>query len=242
MARESLIPGRVKNTGIDLLIAAVLFGGAIILVQKGNSKFNILGKFVQGSTSLGSAIGQAVGSGIASIPTGVGQGAVSVFSPTGTQNTALRNSLGLPADTANCLTIPFTNIPLPGQNCTKDVTNITNGLPASSPGEPNKLSTSNSTGSVSVDNTRSTVRTPSVQQAQPGSNLTQSTVLINLSTSQVAKDAYNNFVKGLTPLGGAGFTGQAVVGNYIVPGGTIEPLTQNSVDYYRTKGIRITQV
>lgn len=180
MARQSLIPGRVKNTGIDLLLAGVIFGGAIIGLEYANKKFGILNKFVAGANALGTAVGQAVGQGVAAIPSNIGTGALSVFSPTGDQNSAVRAALGLPADTQGCLTIPFTNIPLPGQNCSNAVNQANNSLPATASGaqggvEPNKQATSNTAGGVSVDITRTSPRSPTTNPTQPGSNLTPST-------------------------------------------------------------------
>jgi hypothetical protein len=128
MARSSLIPGRVKNTGIDLLVAGVLFGGSLIALSYANKKFGILNKLVGGAASLGLAVGQAVGVGVGSIPTGIGQGALSVFTPGGAQSDATRNLLGLSSEKNGILNFPFTNIPIPGQT--------QNGIPTNTIGNP----------------------------------------------------------------------------------------------------------
>ena len=76
MARgPSLIPQRVKNTGLDLTIAALLFGGGILAVGYLNKRFGILDKFVGGVGSLGFKIGEATAVGLGSIPTGLAIGA-----------------------------------------------------------------------------------------------------------------------------------------------------------------------
>ena len=76
MARgPSLIPSRVKNTGIDLTIAALMFGGGILAVGYLNKRFGILDKFVGGVGSLGFKIGEATAVGLGSIPTGIATGA-----------------------------------------------------------------------------------------------------------------------------------------------------------------------
>ena len=75
MARQSLIPGRVKNTGIDLVIAATFIGGGILAVGFLNKRFGILDKFVQGVGSLGFKIGEATAVGLGSIPKGLVTGA-----------------------------------------------------------------------------------------------------------------------------------------------------------------------
>ena len=141
---SSLVPQRVKNTGIDLLIGAALIGGAVLLIGYGNKKFNILGKFVSGVTSIGQSVGQAVGAGVSSIPAGIGQGAASVFATGGVSNNLSRSSLGLEPDTATCAHIPFTNIPIPGSQCsstpkpqnTGQSTSQNAGLLPITPGEP----------------------------------------------------------------------------------------------------------
>lgn len=112
----SLVPSRVKNTGIDLIIGAVLIGGAVLGVGFLNKRYNILGKFVSGSTNIGKAIGGAVGGGISAIPIGIGQGVSGQLVGTGPTNLT-RQSLGLEPDTATCTHIPFTNIPIPGSQC-----------------------------------------------------------------------------------------------------------------------------
>ena len=76
MARgPSLIPQRVKNTGLDLTIAALLFGGGILAVGYLNKRFGILNKFVGGVGTLGFKIGEATAVGLGSIPTGLATGA-----------------------------------------------------------------------------------------------------------------------------------------------------------------------
>ena len=76
MARgPSLIPQRVKNTGLDLTIAAILFGGGILAVGYLNKRFGILDKFVGGVGSLGFKIGEATSVGLGSIPKGIAEGA-----------------------------------------------------------------------------------------------------------------------------------------------------------------------
>ena len=76
MARgPSLIPQRVKNTGLDLTVAALLFGGGILAVGYLNKRFGILDKFVSGVGSLGFKIGEATAVGLGSIPTGLSTGA-----------------------------------------------------------------------------------------------------------------------------------------------------------------------
>ena len=76
MARgPSLIPQRVKNTGLDLTIAALLFGGGILAVGYLNKRFGILNKFVSGVGSLGFKIGEATAVGLGSIPVGLSTGA-----------------------------------------------------------------------------------------------------------------------------------------------------------------------
>ena len=75
MARQSLIPGRVKNTGIDLVIAAAFIGGGILAVGFLNKRFGILDKFVQGVGSLGFKVGEATAVGLGSIPKGLVTGA-----------------------------------------------------------------------------------------------------------------------------------------------------------------------
>ena len=76
MARgPSLIPQRVKNTGLDLTIAALLFGGGILAVGYLNKRFGILDKFVGGVGSLGFKIGEATSIGLGSIPVGIATGA-----------------------------------------------------------------------------------------------------------------------------------------------------------------------
>ena len=73
--RKSLIPQRVKNTGLDLTIAALMFGGGILAVGYLNKRFGILDKFVGGVGSLGFKIGEATAVGLGSIPTGLATGA-----------------------------------------------------------------------------------------------------------------------------------------------------------------------
>ena len=75
MARQSLIPGRIKNTGVDLVIAAAFIGGGILAVGFLNKRFGILDKFVQGVGSLGFKVGEATAVGLGSIPKGLVTGA-----------------------------------------------------------------------------------------------------------------------------------------------------------------------
>ena len=76
MARgPSLIPQRVKNTGLDLTIAALLFGGGVLAVGYLNKRFGILNKFVSGVGTLGFKVGEATAVGLGSIPTGLATGA-----------------------------------------------------------------------------------------------------------------------------------------------------------------------
>lgn len=76
MARgPSLIPQRVKNTGIDLLLAGLFLGGGILALGYANKRFGILNKLVSGSGSLGFKLGESVGVGLGSIPGGLFKGA-----------------------------------------------------------------------------------------------------------------------------------------------------------------------
>src|SRR3990167_3533400 len=79
MARgPSLIPQRVKNTGIDLLVAGLFLGGGILALGFANKRFGILDKLVSGASSLGFKVGQATGSGLAQIPQGLYSGATGI--------------------------------------------------------------------------------------------------------------------------------------------------------------------
>lgn len=236
MARQSLIPGRVKNTGIDLLTAGVLFGGSLIVLEYANKKFGILDKFVKGAAALGTAVGQAVGQGVAAIPSNIGTGALSVFSPTGDQNSAVRAALGLPADTSGCLTIPFTNIPLPGQNCSQAVDTATNGLPASASGaqggpEPNKQATSNTAGGVSVDVTRASPRSTSTNPTQPGSNLVPRNQVITTIKPTTSRPSVGQITPARTVTTSTLVRGQPLnqtLTNVVKAGGTIQSAVINT--------------
>lgn len=75
MARQSLIPARVKGTGVDLVLAGVTFGAGILVLGFLNKRFGILDKFVGGVGSLGFKIGEATAVGLGSIPKGLVTGA-----------------------------------------------------------------------------------------------------------------------------------------------------------------------
>jgi len=75
MARgPSLIPQRVKNTGVDLLVAGLFLGGGVLALGYANKRFGILDKIIGGAGSLGFGIGQATGKGLSSIPQGLFSG------------------------------------------------------------------------------------------------------------------------------------------------------------------------
>ena len=105
MARQSLIPGRVKNTGIDLVITAAFIGGGILAVGFLNKRFGILNKLVTGAGSLGFKVGEATGLGLKSIPQGIIAGTLGI--PPEVTNANLKSNLTL---------TPLPNDPLFGEN------------------------------------------------------------------------------------------------------------------------------
>ena len=78
MARNSLIPQRVKNTGLDLLTAGLFIGGSLVALSFVNKRFGIIDRFVSGASGLGFGIGEAVGSGLKSIPQGLIKGTLGI--------------------------------------------------------------------------------------------------------------------------------------------------------------------
>jgi hypothetical protein len=251
---RSLIPGIVKGTGKDLLVAGLFLGGGILALGYANKHFGILNKLVSGAATVGSSLGQAVGGGLGSIPSGVGQGFLSVFSPTGDQNGAIRNALGLPVDTNGCLTIPFTNIPFPGQNCSA-LNKSTIPPTGSGAQDPSKQATSNGAVGITVDTSRLNQRSQSTNPSAPGSNLVNASDLgyaanilsgivkpANLSVAPGLRSALNQVISSLGTAQTSLLVGQPTVGNYVVPSGDVVPLTQAAVDYYNKIGVRVPRV
>ena len=79
MARgPSLIPQRVKNTGLDLVIAGLFLGGGILFLGFANKRFGILDKIVSGAGSLGFKVGEATGLGLKNIPQGLYSGVTGI--------------------------------------------------------------------------------------------------------------------------------------------------------------------
>ena len=106
MARgPSLIPQRVKNTGIDLLTAGLFIGGSLVALSYINKRFGIINRFVGGAGSLGFGIGEAVGSGLKSIPQGLIKGTLGISEEQ--TNANLKSNLTL---------TPLPNDPLFGEN------------------------------------------------------------------------------------------------------------------------------
>ena len=132
MARTSLIPQRVKNTGLDLLVAGLFLGGGILALGYANKRFGILNKLVSGAGSLGFKVGEATGLGLKSIPQGIIAGTLGI--PPEVTNANLKSNLTL---------TPLPNDPLFGENgfftnLGKSISNPTPDAYGQTPGETNQ--------------------------------------------------------------------------------------------------------
>lgn len=83
---SSLIPARVKGTGMDLLLAGLFLGGGILALGYANKRFGILSKLISGAGTLGTSIGQSVGLGLTNIPKGLVEGTAAAFNNAGSED------------------------------------------------------------------------------------------------------------------------------------------------------------